>query len=76
MSNESEKQYSQNQVFTNKQIDYLATPGQTFIGGTIAKDLYFEGVDEALSPYEREYLQSLECIVDIGKAVVADLEGK
>ena len=76
MINKSEKNYSPNQILANEQIDYLAMPGQTMIGATIAQELYLESVDGALKSFERDYLQSLDCMVDIGKAVVADLEGE
>ena len=70
----AEKKYSPNQVLTNKQIDILTAPNTTWKGGVIAETIDFEGAQMVLSQYEMEYLQALECKVDIGKAIVADLE--
>lgn len=70
----AEKKYSPNQVLTNKQIDILTAPNTTWKGGVIAESIDFEGAQMALSQCEMEYLQALECKVDIGKAIVADLE--
>ena len=73
-SESAENKYSQNQVLTNKQIDILIVPNSTWKGGVIAEIIDFEGAQLALSQYEMEYLQALDCVVDIGKAIVADLE--
>lgn len=70
----SENNYSPNQVFTNEQIDYLALQDKTFVGGTIANEINLDGLQLALNQCEITYLQELDCVVDIGKAVVADLE--
>lgn len=70
----SDNKYSPNQVLTNKQIDILTAPNSTWKGGVIAETIDFEGAQLALSQYEIEYLQALECVVDIGKAIIADLE--
>ena len=70
----AEKKYSPNQVLTNKQIDILTAPNTTWKGGVIAETIDFEGAQLALSQYEIEYLQALDCVVDVGKAIVADLE--
>ena len=70
----AEKKYSPNQVLTNKQIDILTAPNSTWKGGVIAESIDFEGAQLALSQYEIEYLQALDCVVDVGKAIVADLE--
>lgn len=73
-SESTEKKYYPNQVLTNKQIDILTAPNSTWKGGVIAESIDFEGAQMALSQYEMEYLQALDCVVDIGKAIVADLE--
>lgn len=73
-SESAENKYSPNQVITNKQIDILTAPNSTWKGGVIAETIDFEGAQFALTLYEMEYLQALECKVDIGKAIVADLE--
>lgn len=70
----AEKKYSPNQVLTNKQIDILTAPNTTWKGGVIAESIDFEGAQMALTQCEMEYLQASECKVDIGKAIVADLE--
>lgn len=70
----SDNKYSPNQVLTNEQIDILTAPNSTWKGGVIAEIIDFEGAQFALSVYEMEYLQALESKVDIGKAIVADLE--
>lgn len=70
----SENNYSPNQLFTNEQIDYLALQDKTFVGGTIANEINLDGLQLALNQCEITYLQELDCVVDIGKAVVADLE--
>lgn len=70
----SDNKYSPNQVLTNKQIDILTAPNTTWKGGVIAESIDFEGAQMVLSQYEMEYLQALDCVVDIGKAIVADLE--
>lgn len=70
----AEKKYSPNQVLTNKQIDILTAPNSTWKGGVIAETIDFEGAQLALSQYEIEYLQALDCVVDVDKAIVADLE--
>ena len=73
-SESAENKYSPNQVLINKQIDILTAPNSTWKGGVIAESIDFEGAQMALSQYEMEYLQALECKVDTGKAIVADLE--
>lgn len=73
-SESAENKYSPNQVLTNKQIDILTAPNSTWKGGVIAEIIDFECAQFALSVCEMEYLQALECKVDIGKAIVADLE--
>lgn len=73
-SESAENKYSPNQVLTNKQIDILTAPNSTWKGGVIAETIDFEGAQFALTLYEMEYLQALECKVDIGKSIVADLE--
>lgn len=70
----AEKKYSPNQVLTNKQIDILTAPNTTWKGGVIAETIDFEGAQMVLSQYEMEYLQALECVGDIGTAIIADLE--